>query len=84
MKRTSNYVMTIDPLSTVDMEKLKVLRDTIKLLNKSRKQKNYVKCQARGPRVAPALAEGHRRAYYFQSLALRHAVTMDVYIYDRH
>lgn len=83
MKRTTSYVMTIDPLSAVDMEKLKVLRDTVKLLNKTRKQKNYVKCQARGPRVAAAVSEGHRRSYYFQSLALRHAKTMDVYIYER-
>lgn len=81
--RTPSYIMTVDPKSAVDMEQLDVLRRSVKYMNASKGNSYYVKCQARGPRVANAIADGSNRHRYNQSLPLRHAVTMDVYIYER-
>lgn len=81
--RTTNYIMTIDPLSVSDMQQLEVLRKSVKYMNASKGSAYYVKCQARGPRVVHAIADGGYRGRYNQSLPLRHAKTMDVYIYER-
>lgn len=81
--RTPNYMMTVDPLSASDMQKLEILRQSIKYINASKGNNLYVKCQARGPRVANAIADGGWKGRYNQSLPLRHAKTMDVYIYER-
>lgn len=43
----------------------------------------YVKCQGRGPRVKHALAQGSYRRRYDQSLPLKFAEKMDVYVYQR-
>ena len=43
----------------------------------------YVKCQARGPRAKHARADGKYARAYDQSLPLRHAERLDVYIYER-
>ena len=43
----------------------------------------YVKCQARGPRTKHARADGKYARAYDQSLPLRHAERLDVYIYER-
>ena len=43
----------------------------------------YVKCQARGPRTKHARADGKYARAYDQSLPLRHAEKLDVYIYER-
>ena len=43
----------------------------------------YVKCQARGPRAKHARADGRHARAYDQSLPLRHAERLDVYIYER-
>ena len=43
----------------------------------------YVKCQGRGPRTINARADGRRDRGYDQSLPLRHATHMDVYIYEK-
>ena len=43
----------------------------------------YVKCQGRGPRTLPSLRDGRGGRGYDQSLPLRHATHMDVYIYER-
>ena len=43
----------------------------------------YVKCQARGPRTANAVNDGKHPRAYDQSLPLRHAKKLDVYIYER-
>ena len=40
-----------------------------------------VKCQGRGPRTAAAIADGRHPRAYDQSLPLRHAERMDVYVY---
>ena len=44
----------------------------------------YVKCQGRGPRTLPSLRDGRGGRGYDQSLPLRHATHMDVYIYERY
>lgn len=41
-----------------------------------------VKCQARGPRTRAALADGRNPRAYDQSLPIRHAERLDVYIYQ--
>ncbi len=81
--RTPSYIMTVDPKSVSDMMQLDVLRRSVKYMNASKGSSYYVKCQARGPRVVNALADGSYRSRYNQSLPLRHAKTMDVYIYER-
>ena len=43
----------------------------------------YVKCQARGPRTKHARADGKHARSYDQSLPLRHAERLDVYVYER-
>lgn len=40
-----------------------------------------VKCQGRGPRTAAAIADGKHPRKYDQSLPLRHAERLDVYVY---
>lgn len=83
-KRLSNrYIMTVDPKSTSDMQQLDTLRKSIKYMNASDGSSYYVKCQARGPRVSNAKADGALPWVYNQSLPLRHAVKMDVYVYAR-
>ena len=44
----------------------------------------YVKCQGRGPRTKPSILDGRGFRGYDQSLPLRHATHMDVYIYERY
>ncbi len=47
-----------------------------------RKSPRYrVKCQGRGPRTKHAIADGRHPRAYDQSLPLRHAERMDVYVY---
>lgn len=41
-----------------------------------------VKCQARGPRTRAAVADGRNPRAYDQSLPMRHAERLDVYIYE--
>ena len=43
----------------------------------------YVKCQARGPRAAFAKALGRHPRAFDQSLPLKFAEKMDVYVYQR-
>ena len=43
----------------------------------------YVKCQGRGPRTKHARADGRYARAYDQSLPLRYAERLDVYIYER-
>ena len=40
-----------------------------------------VKCQGRGPRTSAAIADGKHPRKYDQSLPLRHAERLDVYVY---
>lgn len=41
-----------------------------------------VKCQGRGPRTRAALRDGRHPRSYDQSLPLRHATALDIYIYQ--
>ena len=43
-----------------------------------------VRLMARGPRRTAAIADGKRKYAYDQSLPLRHAKTLDVYIHTRY
>ena len=43
----------------------------------------YVKCQARGARTVHAVNDGKHPRAYNQSLPLRYAERLDVYIYER-
>jgi hypothetical protein len=81
--RSSAYVTTLDPLSAVDMQTLATIRTAVKVANKNRAIKNYVKCHGRGSRVTAALCDGKHRRRYDQCLPLRHAQRLDVYIYTR-
>ena len=49
----------------------------------SKSPKYRVKCQGRGPRTKHAIADGRHPRAYDQSLPLRHAERLDVYVYPR-
>jgi hypothetical protein len=48
-----------------------------------RSPRYYVKLQGRGPRSKPALAAGRKSWAFDQSLPLKYAERVDVYIYER-
>lgn len=93
MKRNSeNYVMTAYTGSAGDMLELERIRKAVRVINKElRVRSKYsslgstqfrVKCQGRGPRTRAALRDGRHPRSYDQSLPLRHATALDVYIYQ--
>ena len=72
-----------------DMNQLENVRKMVSNMNKDLKvagkdYKFYVKCQGRGPRTKPSILDGRGFRGYDQSLPLRHATHMDVYIYERY
>ena len=76
MTRTANYVMTVKLVNgKANDEVLNLVKMLVRLENKYKGTKKYVKLQGRGPRL------GVRR--YNQSLPLTLAKTADVYIYER-
>ena len=96
--RTTSYVMTVYTESAGDMLELQTLRKTISIVNKHAKDNEkvsylnprgakfpryYVKCQARGPRTKFAKALGKHPRAFDQSLPLKFAEKMDVYVYQR-
>lgn len=98
MNRSSSYVMTVHPGCAGEMLELMNLRKTISIVNKHAKDNEkvsylnprgakfpryYVKCQARGPRAAFAKALGRHPRAFDQSLPLKFAERMDVYVYQR-
>jgi hypothetical protein len=83
MRTSSNYIVTLDPLSAVDMEKLKLIREAVSHANKNRSRKKYVKLHGRGPRILPAFSAGKSPFAFQRELPLEFAQRMDVYIYDR-
>ena len=98
MRYSSSYVMTADPKCASSMLELQNLRDLVKkqnaILRRRASQASmnygpqklvqfYVKCQGRGPRVKHAVAQGSYRRRYDQSLPLKFAERMDVYVYER-
>lgn len=82
--RTSSYVMTAHTGCAGDMLELENIRKVVKLINKSSAKKFYVKCQGRGPRTKPSVLDGRGFRGYDQSLPLKHATHMDVYVYERY
>ena len=83
MRLSYSYIMTIDPNSAVDMEKLDIIKKAVAIANRGRDKKKYVKLHGRGPRVQFAKMDGVSKYRYQQTLPLRHAARMDVYIYDK-
>jgi len=83
MRTSSSYIMTVDPMSAVDLEKLSIIKQAVSIANQNRDKKKYVKLHARGARVKFAKLDGVSKYRYWQTLPLRHAQRMDVYIYDR-
>lgn len=74
MTRTNAYVMTVDLVNgKADDEVLNLVRMLVRLENKYKGTKKYVKLQGRGPRLGR----------YNQSLPLPLSKTADVYIYER-
>jgi hypothetical protein len=83
MRLSNSYIMTVDPSSAVDMEKLEIIKQAVAIANQGRDKKKYVKLHGRGPRVIFAKRDGVSKFRYQQTLPLRHAARMDVYIYDK-
>jgi len=83
MRISTSYIMTIDPNSAVDIEKLSIIKQAVSIANQGRDKKKYVKLHGRGARVPFAKLDGVSKYRYQQTLPLRHATRMDVYIYDK-
>lgn len=90
-KRTStNYVCTLDPKSTNDMEKLQSIRQTIKVLNQTSAEKHRVCVRGRKP-IKKATAYSWIRGYSKNKVGydfggnviggLKNASMYDIYIY---
>ena len=99
MRVSKNYVFTAHTQSAGDMLELETIRKAVKIINRKQKRlersygypdrinklpRYYVKCQGRGPRTKPSILDGRGFRGYDQSLPLRHATHMDVYIYERY
>ena len=83
-KRCNSYIMTIDPMSASDMEKLDVVKRTVALGNRRTSHKFRVRLMARGPRRSNAIADGKRKWSYDCYLPLRYATRIDVYVHERY
>lgn len=85
MRTSNSFVMTVDPLSVVDMEKLEAVRKTVSLMNKTSDKKKYVKLHGRGSRIEATWKSGNPNNYvnFCRELPLRFAERIDVYIYRR-
>ena len=89
---SENYVMTAYTGSAGDMLELERIRKAVSVINKELRVRSYnsslgstqfrVKCQGRGPRTRAALRDGRHPRSYDQSLPLRHATALDIYIYQ--
>ena len=80
MRDSKFYITTLDILSANDMLNLEKLRKLTKATNGIQWR---VCAKPRGPRTAPALADGLGPRAYDQNLPMRHALKMDIYIYER-
>lgn len=90
--RTSgNFVMTIDPLSAADMEKLQAVKLAIKAVNTYNKNKKRVVLRGRKPITKKIIhnfwtgSAGYRGYDWAGNVigGLANASKMDVYIYDK-
>lgn len=84
MRRSKSFVVTIDPMSASDMEKLAVVKRTVSIGNRRTFRKFQVRLMPRGPRRIHAIAEGKRKWSYDSYLPLRFAQRIDVYVYERY
>lgn len=76
MTRTTNYVMTVDlENGKANDEILNLVRMLVRLENKYKGTKKYVKLHGRGPRL--------NIPRYRATLPLTLAKTADVYVYER-
>tara|TARA_Y100000385_G_scaffold34744_1_gene32649 strand:- start:249 stop:542 length:294 start_codon:yes stop_codon:yes gene_type:complete len=89
-RASTNYITTAHTASAGDMLEIELIRKTVKTINAENKwsERNSndlpryrVKLQARGARTAAAIADGKHPRKYDQSLPLRHAERLDVYVY---
>lgn len=85
MRTSDRFVMTVDPLSAVDMQQLEAIRKAVSISNKTRQRKQYVKLHGRGSRLEATWNSGNPSNYhrFCRELPLRFAKRIDVYIYDR-
>lgn len=92
MKRTSeNYIMTVDPMSVVDMEKLELIKKTVSTTNKYNNKKKRVVLRGRRPMQTKLIRDfwtgkTGRRGYDWAGNivgGLKNATRLDVYIYER-
>lgn len=93
MRTSTNYLMTLDPKSDTDMQKLSDLRKTIKLINYNRLIAESYNPNLKRVRevvtVRPRLGKNNPSAslysrQYIRSIRLQHAQRLDIYIHTRH
>lgn len=82
MRTSTNYVATLDPNSTFDMEKLQIIRNTIKTLNKFNTNKFKVSIKGR-------LGKNNPNAFKYKNkrvvtIKQEDAARYDVYIYEKY
>jgi len=98
-RTSKSYIMTVDYKDAGGMLTIETLRDSIKAVNSLAAQQDrwakyrqevvkpapryYVKLQGRGPRTNNALSAGRRPRAFDQSLPLKFAERVDVYVYKR-
>lgn len=86
--QSKNYVTTLDPMSSVDMEKLQTIKDTVKACNAYELKKKRVCLRGRlGKNNPNAWKYKHRCGWHgrsngYQMIRLADARYWDVYVYD--
>ena len=89
LRTSKDYLKTLHVECAGDMLELQSIRDIIKRINKKTKQsakpgtaytRNVVRVKPRGARTKHAIADGRHPRAYDQSLPIRHAERLDVYI----
>jgi hypothetical protein len=88
LRGSKDYLKTLHVECAGDMLELQSIRNIIKMINKKAKQssngnpytRNIVRVKPRGARTKHAIADGRHPRAYDQSLPIRHAERLDVYI----
>ena len=85
MKRTRNYITTLNHKSLIGIERLAAIRDGVNAVNRISEKKHYVKCQGRlGPNNPNAPKYQNRGWNSHSCIRLEDAAYVDVYIYERY
>lgn len=80
-QRTKNYIMTLDPKSVTDMEKLQTIRDTVRTMNKiGNGTKLKVSVKGRLGRNNPSAYK--YKGKYCITIRQEHAVRFDIYLHN--